>query len=437
LFCFNSNNFKYNKSMNKLKIFIVIVFSCLVAFFLSVLKPEVKKTENIQKGMLVEVFSAKPETVNMTVETYGTVEPKESIKFIAEVGGRITETSKFFEEGGYVAKGTKLLTIDRRSFELGLKSATAGRIKADAALETFKQDILNLQTSVKIAEADFRLAKAEFERFKTLFERKVIAQTTLDKAEQAYLRSLNNLENLTYQLKSAGSRQRELISIRKMADAEKKQAELRLEKTVITAPFNGYIMKKEVKKGEYVNPGIYLFSLYKENSFEVTGNIVQKDLEWILPDINIKPLEAKIIFDNLPNKITWRAKAVRTESAVDVRTRTLPVALEIDAEQLDNNKKGMLRPGIFVKILIKGKRINRVHILPANLIRENNTVNIIENNRLVKKEVEVIRRFKGKVYIISGISEQDVIIKTDIAGALEGAKVRISSPEKPATKKAL
>jgi hypothetical protein len=97
----------------------------------------------------------------------------------------------------------------------------------------------------------------------------------------------------------------------------------------------------------------------------------------------------------------------------------------------------MLRPGIFVKILIKGKRINRVYILPINLIRENNTVNVIENNRLVKKQVEIIRRFKGSAYIINGISEQDVIIKTDIAGALEGMKVRISSPEKPVTKKAL
>ncbi len=373
--------------MNKFKIVLVIAFSCLVAFLLTLFKPEVEKARSLQKGMLVEVFSAKPESPNMIVETYGTVEPKESLKFIAEVSGKITQVSAFFVEGGYVAKGTKLLTIDRRSFELGLKSAAAGRIQTEAALAIFKQNVINLQSSIKIAQADFRLAKAEFMRINTLFGKKVIAKTALDKAKQVYIRSLNNLDNLNNQLKLSDSQHKELLSRKSMADVAQEQAKLQLQKTVITAPFNGYILEKIVKNGEYVNPGAYLGSLYKENSFEVTGNIAQKDLEWIVPGINIKPLDAEVIFDNLQNKITWQAKAVRTKSAVDIHTRTLPVVIQIDAEGFDNKKKAMLRPGIFVKILIKGKKENGIYILPVNLIGENNTVNIAEKNRLVKKQV--------------------------------------------------
>ncbi len=421
---------------NKLKILIVIAFACFVAFLLTVLKPEVKKTKRVEKEALVETFSAKPESVDMMVETYGTIEPKESIKFIAEVSGKITNESPYLLEGEYFAKGTKLLTIDRRAFELGLESAYAGRMKVEEALEAFEQDILNLHASASIAQDDFRLARAEFMRFQTLFERKVIAKSALDKAEQVYLRSLNNLENLSYQLKASSLRQREMMFGEDMAEAAEKQAELQLEKTVITAPFNGYVLKKAVKKGEYVNPGTYLFSLYKEDIFEVTGNIVQKDLKWFLPDIQIKPLDAQIVFDNLPNEIIWQAKAVRIKSAIDIRTRTIPVVVEISQEKFSNNRE-VLRPGMFVKILIKGKRINDVYILPINLIRENNTVNIIENNRLVKKQVEIIRRFKGAAYIINGISEQDIIIKTDIDGAQEGMKVRTSSPKKPEAKKGL
>ncbi|MBW1649448.1 MAG: HlyD family efflux transporter periplasmic adaptor subunit [Deltaproteobacteria bacterium] len=412
--------------MNKFKIVLVIAFSCLVAFLLTLFKPEVEKARSLQKGMLVEVFSAKPESPNMIVETYGTVEPKESLKFIAEVSGKITQVSAFFVEGGYVAKGTKLLTIDRRSFELGLKSAAAGRIQTEAALAIFKQNVINLQSSIKIAQADFRLAKAEFMRINTLFGKKVIAKTALDKAKQVYIRSLNNLDNLNNQLKLSDSQHKELLSRKSMADVAQEQAKLQLQKTVITAPFNGYILEKIVKNGEYVNPGAYLGSLYKENSFEVTGNIAQKDLEWIVPGINIKPLDAEVIFDNLQNKITWQAKAVRTKSAVDIHTRTLPVVIQIDAEGFDNKKKAMLRPGIFVKILIKGKKENGIYILPVNLIGENNTVNIAEKNRLVKKQVEIIRIFKDKAYITKGIDAQDFIIKTDIAGASEGMQVRTS-----------
>ncbi len=411
--------------MNKLKIILVIVFACFVAFLLTILKPKVEKKENIEKGMLVEAFYLKPQSVNMIVETYGTVEPKESLKFIAEVGGQTTEASPLFEEGGYVKKGTKLLTIDRRSFELEFKSASAGKMQADAAIETFKQNVKNLEISVTIERQNFKLAEAEYKRFKTLFERNVIAKTTVDKAEQAYLGSLNNLENFNNQLKLTASQYKEVVSQKNMADAAKKQAKLRLEKTEITAPFNGYILEKAIKKREYVAPGTYLGSIYKENSFEIVGNINQKDVRWV-SDINSNPLNAEVFFDNFEDEISFFAKAVRIKSAIDINTRTLPVVVEINAQELGKNQKKILRPGMFVKIFIKGTKRDGVYILPANLVRENNIINIAKNNRLIKKEVEVIRIFKGKAYITKGISEKDLIIKTDIAGAAEGMVVRTS-----------
>jgi len=419
-------------SFSKARVPIVLGVSILVAFIFIVMKPERERIERVEKGLLVEVISPKPQTIKMAVETYGTVKSREMLKLIAEVNGRIAYIHPSFVEGGFAKKGTCLLEIDPEPFKLRLKQRKAESKQVEAQLASLAQTVSNLNLSIEIAKNDVNLAKAEFFRSKGLFSKEVVAKTTLDKAEQIYLTSLNRLQELVNQLALIEPKKKQFEAQKDMAQAAMEQAVLDLKKTTIEAPFSGWVLEKNVKKGQYVNVGGYIGNIYKKDMFDVDANIPVKELKWLIPLLNENQLpEAVIVFGEGENRITWPGKVVRTKSEMDQRTRTLPFVVEINDSCGSFLKNGIcLRPGMFVTVSIKGEEIKNVYVLPRHMVYEDDIVYLIENGRLKERKVEVLRKFKESVYITGGLKDDDLVVKTNIPGAVDGMQLRMAEDKK-------
>ena len=183
-----------------IQVLIVIIVAVVIAVTLVILRPKAERKVPVAKGRLVEVFPAKAENVQMVVESFGTVTPRESLKLVAQVRGQIVDISPDFKEGRFVSKGTRLIQIDPRTYSLEVERRQVQIKQSEAELKRLKQEVFNLRSRVKIAKSDVALAKNEYIRLKKLIERKVIAQSQLDKTEQAYLASLERLQALENQL---------------------------------------------------------------------------------------------------------------------------------------------------------------------------------------------------------------------------------------------
>ena len=114
---------------------------------------------------------------------------------------------------------------------------------------------------------------------------------------------------------------------------------------------------------------------------------------------------------------------------MDEKTRTLPVVVEIDertatAENQDNLH---LRPGLFVTVRIAGRKIKQIYDLPRHVLHGDDTLYLVEDNRLKIKTVNILRRFKNSIIIDKGLSDGDLIIQTPLSGAVEGMQVRLHS----------
>ena len=195
-------------------------------------------------GRLVEVFAAKAEKVQMVIEAYGTVKPREELLLVAEVRGQIITTDPTFEEGNFITKGTRLIQIDPRTYDLEVQRRKVQIKQAQAEIKSLEQEVLNLQARIKIAKSDVVLAKNEYFRLKKLIDRKVIAQSTLDKTEQQYLASQERLQALENQLALTGPQKEQLVAQRDMAKVMFAEARLDLERSGIVAPFDGWVSKK-------------------------------------------------------------------------------------------------------------------------------------------------------------------------------------------------
>jgi multidrug efflux pump subunit AcrA (membrane-fusion protein) len=280
-----------------IRVFVVLFIALAIAVVLVIMRPRAERQVPVDKGLLVEVAPAKAEAIQMVIESFGTVEPRESLKLVAQVRGQIVEFDPAFKEGGFVHKKTRMIQIDPRTYSLEVERRKVQIKQAEAELKSLEQQVVNLKARLKIARSDVKLAKNEYLRLKKLIDRKVIAQSQLDKTEQAYLASQERLQALNNQLALVGPQKEQLIAARDMARVMYQEAQLDLERSSIVAPFDGWVLEKAVEVGQHVNIGQQLGKIYSSGQLDIEVRIPAKDLNWLPADLGQEmPILTDVVF---------------------------------------------------------------------------------------------------------------------------------------------
>ena len=411
-----------------IRVFAVLLVAVAIAVTLVILRPKAKRQVPVEKGRLVEVLPARAENVQMIVESFGTVVPRESLKLVAQVRGAIVDISPAFKEGSFVKKGTRLIQIDPRTYELEVKRRSVQIKQSEAELKRLKQEMVNLQSRVKIAKSDVTLAENEYFRLKKLIQRKVIAQSQLDKSEQAYLASLERLQALENQVSLIGPQKEQLSAARDMAKVMYEQAKLDLERSGIDAAFNGWVLEKSIEIGQHVTVGQQLGSIYRSGKLDIEVRIPAKDFKWFPAGLGQDmPVAADVLYENAGQKHTWSGHVARVMAMMDERTRTLPMVIEVDEPEIDKQPKSYfrLRPGMFVTIKIKGKEIQEAFVVPRYVVYPGDVVYTVKDNHLRIKEVNILRSYKDLVIVDGGLTEGELIVKTPLSSVKDGMRVRL------------
>ena len=415
-----------------IRVFVVLLVAIVIAVTLVIVRPKAKRQVPVEKGRLVEVFPARAEDVQMVVESFGTVEPRESLKLVAQVRGPIVEISPTFKEGNFIKKGTRLIQIDPRTYGLEVERRKVQIRQSEAELKRLKQEVVNLLSRVKIAKSDATLAKSEYLRLEKLIERKVIAQSQLDKSEQAYLASLARLQALENQRALIGPQKEQLIAARDMAKVLYEQANLDLERSGTDAPYDGWVLEKAIEVGQHVNVGQQLGSIYRSGQLDIVVRIPAKDFKWFPAGLGQDTsVAADVLFENAGEHYTWSGHVARVKAMMDERTRTLPMVIEVDEPATGGQKKDSfrLRPGMFVTIKIKGKKIDQAFVVPRHVVYPGDVVYTVKDNHLKIREVNILRSYKDSVIINEGLSEGELIVKTPLSSVKDGMSVRLKSED--------
>ena len=416
-----------------IRVFLVLLVAIVIAVTLVIMRPKAERQVPVQKGRLVEVFPARAEDFQMVVEAFGTVTPRESLKLVAQVRGQIVDIYQSFKEGNFVKKGTRLIQIDPRTYSLEVKRRQVQIMQSEAELKRLKQEVINLGSRVKIAKSDVALSKSEYLRLKKLVDRKVIAQSQLDKAEQAYLASRERRQAIENQLALIGPRREQLMAARDMADVMYQQANLDLERSRIEAPFDGWVLEKAIEVGQHVNVGQQLGSIYKAGELDIEVSIPTREFKWLPAGMGKNSsVAADVIFRNSGDQQVWQGRVARVKARMDERTRTLPVVIEVDeTATAEKSVSGFrLRPGMFVIIKIKGKEVNQAYVLPRYVVYPGDVVYTLKDDQLKIKEVGILRSYKDSVIVNEGLSEDDQIISTPLSGAVDGMRVRLKTDDR-------
>ncbi|WP_318486587.1 efflux RND transporter periplasmic adaptor subunit [Photobacterium leiognathi] len=381
----------------------------IIAIFiaLSVLLLNNKKRPEQQKAQVrtpvLEVIRIEKQDVQLSVDSYGVVEPKYKAEVVSEVIGSVNYISPDFAVGKFVSKGDLLARLDDSDYHADLAQAEASLAQAQAKL---KEEI-----------ARGKVAK------KTLRDVSPNKKTALGLREP--------------------QRKQEEANV-KFAKAGVERAKRNLAKTEIRAPFDALVKMKNINMGSYLTQGKLIGELYGTETAEIRLPITPNsfsylDLNWLdSRKLNIEAQYGDVKINH------WAAKLVRNEGIIDKDNRMIYLIAEVDdpynlkspldkssnksITSLSSSSQSLSLPvlqfGTFVTTTIQGKKVKDVIKLPRHVVRSEQVIVVDSQNKTQTRQVNVVRSDNENAYVIGGLEDGEFVSLIRSDSLIDGTEVK-------------
>ena len=377
-----------------LLVMIILITGVLVASALYVMRPT-PKTRPLPPPDVpqVSIQRAILEPYQVFVNTQGTVAPSREIDLVAEVSGRVVQVSEQFTDGAFFTAGDVLVKLDSRDYDYRVTQANA---------------------QVASAERELALEKGQARQ-----ARKQWRDLGSPEANALFLREP--------QVKAA---QAQLAS----AQAQQQQARLNVQRTDIQSAFDGRIQQTRVNLGQYISAGAVVASIYDSNLAQVRLPLTDYQIGQIGLPLGAtftaeQQVDVTLSANVAGTTYQWPAKLVRTEATIDSRTRFYFGVVEIPQPFDPRRYQAPLIMGLFVEAKVAGKSYDQVIRLPEKSMVQQRYVYLVENNTIKQREVTVIDKHEGQVWIQGDIHADDAIVVSDPSVLKPGMTVTIEGAQ--------
>jgi membrane fusion protein, multidrug efflux system len=323
-------------------------------------------------------------------DTYtGFLESPESANVAARVSGLIVQMP--FVEGSIVKKGDLLAVIDERPFKADLDAKQADEKKAEAALA---------------------IANITSKRLIGLIKTDAVAQQDVDNAQA-------NVDQAEATLASA--------------KAAVELSKLNLEWCRVLSPIDGRVSSKLVTVGNLVNGGqgqatllttiqsvspMYCYVDVDENSVLKYQKLAQEGKLTSTRDAKVP------CYAQLANETSFPHGGYIdfSDNHIDATTGTQRV------RGIFKNHSGLLTPGFFARLSVPGSGRYQALLIPDTAIgndqSQRNVLVVDKDNNVSARPVELGALFGGMRSIVSGLSENDLVVINGQMHARPGMTVK-------------
>jgi membrane fusion protein (multidrug efflux system) len=302
--------------------------------------PATKTSPPTTVDALVAVY--KP--MSNTIEVNGTVVANEYVELHPEASGRLTYL--YVPEGTLIKKGTLIAKVNNADLEAQLNKS---KVALDLAMKTESRD------------------------------RQLLAVNGINQAD--YDAALNVVNGYK-------------------ADIEYNQA--LLDKTLLKAPFDGYIGLRQVSVGAYVTPATLIATLLQLDKIRIDFQIPE-DYSSVLK------VGGTVDVDLDESGKKRKARIIATEPQVNQSTRNMTVRAI-----LENAKAN---PGSFAKVYVNSGMDKKAIMIPTNALipdDKNNQVVLVKGGKASFVNVSTGIRLSNNVEITKGINEGDTVVVTGV-----------------------
>jgi membrane fusion protein (multidrug efflux system) len=185
----------------------------------------------------------------------------------------------------------------------------------------------------------------------------------------------------------------------------------------IVADFEGKLGKREIAQG-----------VLGSNSLIITLD----DLKKIVIDIKVPENYVGVLRSGLKAEITNSAFIKIFKGKVDsISSRIDPSTRSILARILVDNSDFEIIPGQLMTVKVIYNEINQIGVPESSLTIQGDTafVYIVKDDVAEKRNIKIGKRNFGKVSVVSGVSEGDLVISEGVSKVRNKVKVKIIKPK--------
>lgn len=332
----------------------------------------------------ITVVAAERREIAQSLVVTGTLVARDEILVGAQIDGlRLDEY--LVDIGDTVEKGQVLARLDRDMIDVQLAQNASSIAKADAA-------VAQVNAAIAEAEASRIDAEAALKRADTLKQTgnvtQEVVQTRQTSMRVADARVLAQRENL----KVAQAE-------RTLAEAQKREIELRLARAEVRAPAAGIVASRTARIGQIVGlSGEPLFRLVRGGEVELEAQATEGRLHSVAPG---QPVRVEVAGVEAP--VEGRVRLV--SPVIDPTSRLGIVKIALPADR-------GLRPGLFARGAIETARRDGVTVPQSAVLygAAGPRIQVVENDLVIERSVTTGLQDMRGVEILNGLKAGDLVV---------------------------
>lgn len=321
---------------------------------------------------IVTTFQISPQNIEIDYIYPARLSNTHEVSVTSKVSG-ILEAQHFFE-GEKVKKGDLLYEINDDRFQAIYAQAVANESVAKAALDS---------------------ATRTWERTKSLLESNAVSK-------QIYDNALGDFESAKANLAAAA--------------AAARVAKVDLDDTKIYAAIDGIASQTKVDVGNYISlASTSLVTITKLNPIYAEFSFPDRDFQDLKGSLN----DISIYLDN-PNGDPLKGEISFQDPSVNFKTSTIKFKGRFP------NEDGLLMPGMFTRIYIKGAILNNTIVIPQKALLQDPSgtyVYVLKDGKANKTSVRIGRTVNENFIIESGLNGDETIIMDNLTKLRQGMPV--------------
>ena len=394
----------------------IIGGAAAVFMYMKNTKPAVPAEPIQEKAWAVSTFAVDITNASPELTLYGAVEASETVKLSATVNAYVDQVN--VAKGDNVKQGQTLITLDDRELKLTLAQRQASLQDIEARIASEINRNATDEKSLAIEEKLQGLNVKNLERQQELVANNMAPASRLEDASKVVHQQQLSLLNRQNNLNDHPNRLAQLQASAAQSQAQLDFAELDLERTVISAPFDGRILNVNTAVGNRARNGDQVVTLYNTQNLEVRSQIPARYLPYLQTGA---ALTANLEHNGKDYQLQLErlsAEASNSQGGIDAFFN-LPA-------------KTNLEVGRNVQLILALPEETNVAAIPALALYGQNRVYRIVDNRLQAVLVERLGEIRGPngapmtLIRSTDLDNDDLLITTQLPNAVTGLLVELN-----------
>ena len=369
------------------------------------------------------------------IQASGVLQAERIINLSPEDSGKIAEL--LIQEGDFVVKGQVIARMTSRRNQAEIAQYQAALAEAQATLAQQQAGsrpeeiaeahahVVAAEASVDATQAQLQQAQQQLTRFKSLADQGAISANELDTYQTTAQESSAHLVAEQQRLQAAqavlvklqnGTRSEEIAQAEAAVAQTKAQltaVQVRLDETVVRAPFDGIITRRFAEAGDFVSPATAASSSDGAASTSIAELSSGLEIEAKIPEASIAKLEVgqpvEVRSSAYPDEVfSGEVKLIAPRAVRDnqVTVFRVKVTLKTGQEQL--------KSGMNVRLTFVGKPVSNALVIPlaAVVTQPDGTtgVYVSHENGPTLQPIQLGTTTETQVQVITGLQPGEKIL---------------------------